>query len=105
RFPIVVLINGQSASGSELLSGALQDYNRATLIGKSTYGKGVGQAFFYLLSSMGDGTEDDPAFNRYTRWLRLTTFAYYLPLGRNINEVGVSPDIELDPVRHYEGVT
>jgi carboxyl-terminal processing protease len=99
--PICVLVNGNSASGSELLSGVLQDYKKAILIGQRTFGKGCGQNTFDL-----------NATNKQTA-LRLTTFKYYLPSGRCIHkgqetaEGGVQPDIELttpplDPWKDYE---
>lgn len=104
-FPMAVLINHASASGSELLSGALQDHERATIIGETSFGKGVGQAFFYVLSSFGQGQGDaDPEYNGFSRWLRLTTFAYYLPSGRNINKTGVEPTIPVDDKIYFRGV-
>ncbi|MGE0433761.1 MAG: S41 family peptidase [Planctomycetota bacterium] len=103
--PMAVMINNNSASGSELLSGCLQDQQRATIIGQTSYGKGVGQAFFFVLSSLGQGDgEKDPEYNGFSRWLRLTTFAYYLPSGRSINNVGVKPDIPMDDKIHFQGV-
>lgn len=81
ELPMCVLINEQSASASELVAGALRDYNKATLIGKKTYGKGVVQSIFDL----GDETA-----------LRLTIAKYYTPSGECIHGKGISPDIEVD---------
>ncbi len=79
--PLVVLINEYSASASEILAGAIQDYNKGTLIGTTTYGKGIVQQIHRL--------EDGTA-------LKLTISAYYTPAGRNIHGVGIKPDIELE---------
>lgn len=79
--PVVVLINGGSASASEIVAGALQDHNRAILMGRRTFGKGSVQTIMPLLR---EGA------------VRLTTALYYLPSGRTIQQVGVAPDIRLD---------
>lgn len=79
--PMVVLVNGGSASASEIVSGALQDHKRAILMGRRTFGKGSVQTIMPL---MRDGA------------VRLTTALYYLPSGRTIQSVGVAPDIRLD---------
>ncbi len=78
NYPLIVLVNGGSASASEIVSGALQDEGRAVIVGAQTVGKGSVQSIIYL-----DGAEA----------VRLTTARYYLPSGRTINEVGVTPDI------------
>jgi carboxyl-terminal processing protease len=78
--PLVVLVNGGSASASEIVSGALQDHKRAVIIGEKTFGKGSVQAILSL--------DDDEA-------LKLTVARYYLPSGRTIQAVGVTPDIEV----------
>lgn len=82
--PIAVLINGNSASASEVFSGCLRDYGRATLVGTKSFGKGIVQSVVPL----GDGSA-----------LKLTTSKYYSPKGTNIHKVGYEPDIvvELDP--------
>ena len=80
ELPMCVLINENSASASELVAGALRDYNKATLIGKKTYGKGVVQSVFDL----GDETA-----------LRLTIAKYYTPSGECIHGKGISPDVEV----------
>src|SRR6266542_4159672 len=79
--PIIVLINGGSASGSEIVAGALQDHRRATVIGTRTFGKGSVQTIIPLGS--GNGA------------LRLTTARYFTPSGRSIQAKGISPDIEV----------
>lgn len=80
QYPIAVLINGHSASASEVVSGALQDYEKAIVVGEASYGKGSVQ------SILGFGNGDG---------LRMTTAMYYLPSGRTIHKVGVEPDIEV----------
>ncbi|MEQ1862349.1 MAG: S41 family peptidase [Chthoniobacteraceae bacterium] len=78
RFPMAVLINTGSASGSEIVAGALKDYNRAILVGETTFGKGSVQSVIQLQ----DGTA-----------LRLTTAKYYTPSKNVIHEHGVAPTI------------
>ena len=78
---IVVLINYGSASASELVAGALKDHKRAILLGENSYGKGSVQSIIPLKND---------------RAIRLTVAKYYLPSGKSISEVGVSPDIEVD---------
>ena len=105
KTPIVVLVNGGSASASEIVSGALQDFNRSVVIGEKTFGKGSVQ----IVMPVGKSEA-----------LKLTVARYYLPSGRTIQAVGVTPDIivhlgkidfEEDPVllkerdlkKHLEG--
>ncbi|MCM1988454.1 S41 family peptidase [Oceanirhabdus seepicola] len=84
--PMVVLINKGSASASEILSGALRDYERATLIGEKSFGKGIVQT---ILSRTIDGFGDGTA-------LKLTVSKYYTPNGENIHKKGIMPDIEVE---------
>lgn len=89
--PIVVLINGGSASASEIVAGALQDHHRAVIVGTKSFGKGSVQTVMPLRS---DGA------------MRLTTARYYTPSGRSIQALGVSPDIVVEqPPRQPEEET
>ncbi|MBR1472376.1 MAG: S41 family peptidase [Lachnospiraceae bacterium] len=78
--PMVVLVNGNSASASEILAGAIKDYKKGTLLGTTTYGKGIVQQLFTLT----DGSA-----------IKLTVSHYYTPLGNDIHKVGIEPDEEL----------
>ena len=82
--PMVVLVNGNSASASEIVAGALQDYGRAKVIGEKTFGKGVGQTP-YTLANGGE--------------LTLVTFEWLTPKRRSINKEGITPDIVVKDTR------
>lgn len=83
---VVVLVNGGSASASEIVAGALQDHDRATIVGTQTFGKGLVQTVTPL--SRG-------------RAIKLTTSRYFTPSGDSINDVGVSPDVHVEGARGY----
>ena len=81
QIPLVVLTNGQSASASEILAGAIKDYGIGTLVGETTFGKGIVQRIIDL----GDGTA-----------VKLTIAEYYTPAGINIHGIGIDPDVEVE---------
>ena len=82
-FPMVVLVNGHSASAAEVVAGALQDHKRAALIGEKTYGKGSVQQLMPLEAT------------KQTSRLKLTIAKYFLPSGRSIHEIGIEPEIRV----------
>ena len=88
QIPIVVLVDMNTASAAEILSGAIQDYEKGTIIGTTTYGKGIVQSVISL--------PDDSA-------VKITVSAYYTPKGRNIHKLGIEPDIvcEFDADAYY----
>lgn len=79
--PLAVLVNGNSASASEIFAGAIKDYGIGTIVGTLTYGKGIVQKIYPL----GDGTA-----------IKLTTSRYYTPNGNNIHGIGIEPDVEVE---------
>lgn len=83
--PIVILINGGTASASEIVSGALQDHKRAIVMGTRSFGKGSVQTIF-------------PMSNNETA-VKLTTARYFTPAGRSIQAEGIAPDVELEPLQ------
>ncbi|MBP3421888.1 MAG: S41 family peptidase [Lachnospiraceae bacterium] len=92
QVPVVVLVNGNSASASEILAGAIQDYKKGTILGTTTFGKGIVQKIF----PMSDGSA-----------LKLTISHYYTPAGNDIHGVGIVPDeeLELDAEKYLEDGT
>lgn len=84
KVPMVVLVDGGTASASEIVAGALQDHKRATVMGAKTFGKGSVQTILPIGSNAG---------------LKLTTARYYTPAGRSIQAKGIEPDIEIDDGR------
>ena len=80
QIPLAVLVNENSASASEIFAGAVQDYGIGTIVGTTTYGKGVVQS----IRQLSDGSA-----------IKLTIANYYTPKGNNINKIGIKPDIEV----------
>ena len=80
--PLVILVDGGSASASEVVTGALRDYNAGTIIGTNTFGKGIVQQLIPLSNDMGG--------------LKVTTSKYYTPNGENIHGTGIAPDIVVE---------
>jgi carboxyl-terminal processing protease len=84
---MIVLTNGRTASAGELFTSALRDYNKATLIGTKTYGKGCGQRFHQLSNGS---------------LISITSFFYNPPFGENYDGVGIYPDIEVELPDEYK---
>lgn len=89
--PMVVLVNEGSASASEIMTGALKDNNRALVLGKTTFGKGIVQRIYPLGAGKGGG-------------FKLTMAEYLTPKGTHIHEVGIAPDLELDLNEEAKGI-
>lgn len=89
NIPIAVLVNENSASASEVLSGALKDHNKATLVGTKTFGKGLVQAVVNLEDGSG---------------LKVTIARYFTPSGVCIQEVGIEPDVKVEVAEKYSNV-
>ena len=87
--PLTVLVNGNSASASEVLSGCLKDYGAATLVGEQTFGKGIVQTIY----PFADGTA-----------MKLTTAHYYTPEGTDIHGTGITPDVVIEDDPETEDV-
>lgn len=81
NIPVAILVNGSTASASEVFSGALEDYGKAVLVGEKTFGKGIVQGVFEL----SDGSA-----------IKMTTEKYYTPKGRDIHKIGLTPSIEIE---------
>ena len=79
--PVAILVNGNSASASEVFSGAMKDYKAATLVGTKTFGKGIVQS----IVPFGDGTA-----------MKVTVSKYYTPNGVNIHGTGIEPDVVVE---------
>ena len=88
NIPLAVLVNGNSASASEVLTGALKDYKAATIIGEKTFGKGVVQNVFPFADGSG---------------ISMTVANYYTPNGHCIHNIGIEPDIEISMPEEYRG--
>ena len=87
---MVVLVNKGSASASEIVAGALQDHNRALVVGTPTFGKGLVQTVMPLSKG---------------RAIKLTTSRYYTPSGDSIHDVGISPDVQIEDTPGYPDLT
>lgn len=81
--PLVVLVNGNSASASEVFAGNIQDFGAGILVGTTTFGKGIMQSMYY---------ED----SEYSTAIKLTVADYYIHSGRNIHKIGIDPDVEVE---------
>lgn len=89
NLPMVVLVNGSSASASEILTGALKDYKKATIVGEKTFGKGIVQTIIPM--EKGEG-------------LKLTISEYFSPNGNKIHKQGVKPDVEIKLDEKAKGI-
>ncbi len=89
NLPMAVLINGGSASASEILAGAIRDFKKGTLIGEKSFGKGIVQSVFPFSDGSG---------------LKITTSEYFTPSGENIHKKGIKPDIEVKLPESVKGI-
>ncbi len=89
NLPMAVLINGGSASASEILAGAIRDFKKGTLIGEKSFGKGIVQSVFPFPDGSG---------------LKITTSEYFTPSGENIHKKGIKPDIEVKLPENVKGI-
>ena len=90
KLPFVVLVNGSSASASEIFAGAMQDNGRAAIIGTQTFGKGIVQTTFHLDNGNG--------------YLKMTTDAYFTPNGTSLSGTGITPDVVVELPEELQGV-
>lgn len=86
NFPMILLINGGSASASEILAGAVKDYEKATIVGTNSFGKGIVQT---IAPAKNFGVDDDGA-------IKLTIQEYFTPKDKKIHKIGVKPDVEVE---------
>lgn len=89
--PLAVLVDEGTASSSEILTGALKDYNRGIIIGKNTYGKGIVQRFWELNDGSGAG-------------VKITVAEFFTPKKNKIHKIGIQPDIEIDLPKEAKGI-
>jgi len=94
--PMVVMVNGQSASASEFLSSTLQDYNRALIVGSRTFGKGSEQEFFPLQGTMEDFSLE--SIKNGLGVMKITTGKFYRVTGRSVQGRGITPDVLLPDI-------
>lgn len=90
KIPVAVLVNGNSASASEIFTGALRDYDKAIVVGTQTYGKGIVQVVTYLSDGSG---------------LKFTISEYFTPKGTAVHGVGITPDIEVELDESLKGLS
>jgi carboxyl-terminal processing protease len=90
--PLVIMVNGNSASASEVLAGAIQDYNRGLIVGSQTYGKATGQNLFPL-EGLAAGTSPEKAGQSTAGYVKVTTQKLYRVTGKSAQGTGVTPDL------------
>ncbi len=99
--PLILMINGQSASASELLAASLQDYNRALIVGQTTYGKSTGQVVLPNDSAVNFLNKDSDQWLNSTSFLKITTSRIYRITGKSAQQKGIQPDVVLPDI--YKG--